>query len=93
MALEARHGDMDMAPKKWYEPLLKTPVLLHSSRDPGNCTLTPERCAYKTRYWVFWYVLFNIYGTFFCPIQPQSEDINGLARKPADAVHEHHDHS
>jgi hypothetical protein len=29
--------------------------MLHSSRDPGECTMTPEQCAYKSRYWVFWY--------------------------------------
>ncbi|OAA64823.1 Flavoprotein transmembrane component [Cordyceps fumosorosea ARSEF 2679] len=42
-------------PKAWYQPLLKQPVLLHSSRDAGTCTMTDEQCAYKTRYWVFWY--------------------------------------
>lgn len=36
-------------------PFLDQPVMLHSSRDPGECTMTPEQCAYKTRYWVFWY--------------------------------------
>lgn len=29
--------------------------MLHSSRDPGKCTMTPEQCAYKNQYWVFWY--------------------------------------
>ncbi|CEN59848.1 hypothetical protein ASPCAL02289 [Aspergillus calidoustus] len=36
-------------------PWLDQPVMLHSSRDPGECTMTPEQCAYKSRYWVFWY--------------------------------------
>lgn len=36
-------------------PFLTQPVVMHSSRDPGMCMLTPEQCAYKTRYWVFWY--------------------------------------
>ena len=36
-------------------PWLDQPVLLHSSRDPGECSMTPEQCAYKTQYWVFWY--------------------------------------
>lgn len=36
-------------------PWLTSPVMLHSSRDPGECTMTPEQCAYKQRYWVFWY--------------------------------------
>ena len=36
-------------------PWLSQPVTLHSSRDPGMCMLTPEQCAYKQRYWVFWY--------------------------------------
>ncbi|KAG9251872.1 putative ferric reductase transmembrane component [Emericellopsis atlantica] len=36
-------------------PWLSQPVMLHSSRDPGMCMLTPEQCAYKQRYWVFWY--------------------------------------
>ncbi|EED17376.1 ferric reductase transmembrane component, putative [Talaromyces stipitatus ATCC 10500] len=36
-------------------PWLTSPVMLHSSRDPGECTMTPEQCAYKHRYWVFWY--------------------------------------
>ncbi|ATY62451.1 ferric reductase transmembrane [Cordyceps militaris] len=50
------------APTAWYAPILKLPVLLHSSRDPGNCTLTPERCAYKTRYWVFWYEADHVFA-------------------------------
>jgi hypothetical protein len=36
-------------------PWLTQPVTLHSSRDPGMCMMTPEQCAYKSRYWVFWY--------------------------------------
>lgn len=36
-------------------PWLTQPVMLHSSRDPGMCDMTPEQCAYKQRYWVFWY--------------------------------------
>ncbi|KAJ6032242.1 hypothetical protein N7540_002974 [Penicillium herquei] len=36
-------------------PFLDSPVLLHSSRDAGECTMTPEQCAYKKRYWVNWY--------------------------------------
>ena len=36
-------------------PFLSQPVTLHSNRDPGMCMLTPEQCAYKQRYWVFWY--------------------------------------
>lgn len=36
-------------------PWLDQPVMLHSDRDPGECTMTPEQCAYKNRYWVFWY--------------------------------------
>lgn len=36
-------------------PWLTQPVMLHSSRDPGHCMMTPEQCAYKTRYWVYWY--------------------------------------
>ncbi|KAJ5440976.1 hypothetical protein N7491_003382 [Penicillium cf. griseofulvum] len=36
-------------------PWLDQPVMLHSNRDPGKCTMTPEQCAMKTGYWVFWY--------------------------------------
>ncbi|KAL0937088.1 ferric reductase transmembrane [Colletotrichum truncatum] len=36
-------------------PWLDQPVMLHSSRDSGKCSMTPEQCAYKSRYWVFWY--------------------------------------
>ncbi|KAL4874409.1 ferric reductase like transmembrane component-domain-containing protein, partial [Aspergillus karnatakaensis] len=36
-------------------PWLDQPVMLHSDRDPGECTMTPEQCAYKTGYWVNWY--------------------------------------
>ncbi|KAL2821211.1 putative ferric reductase transmembrane component [Aspergillus granulosus] len=36
-------------------PWLDQPVMLHSDRDPGMCMMTPEQCAYKSRYWVFWY--------------------------------------
>ncbi|KAJ5632789.1 hypothetical protein N7490_009128 [Penicillium lividum] len=36
-------------------PFLDQPVLLHSDRDPGECTMTPEQCAYKHQYWVNWY--------------------------------------
>ncbi|PMB73076.1 Ferric/cupric reductase transmembrane component 7 [Beauveria bassiana] len=52
----------DTAPTAWYMPLLKTPILLHSSRDPGKCTLTPERCTYKSRYWVFWYEADHVFA-------------------------------
>lgn len=38
-----------------YLPILDQPVQFHSSRDPGKCKLTPEQCAYKSQYWVFWY--------------------------------------
>ncbi|KAF6816110.1 ferric reductase transmembrane [Colletotrichum sojae] len=43
-------------------PWLDQPVMLHSSRDPGMCSMTPEQCAYKTRYWVFWYEADHRYG-------------------------------
>ncbi|CAI7666076.1 unnamed protein product [Penicillium pancosmium] len=36
-------------------PFLDQPVMLHSDRDPGECTMTPEQCAYKSQYWVNWY--------------------------------------
>ncbi|PWY89229.1 hypothetical protein BO70DRAFT_385316 [Aspergillus heteromorphus CBS 117.55] len=36
-------------------PWLDHPVMLHSDRDPGECTMTPEQCAYKSGYWVNWY--------------------------------------
>ncbi|KAL3461020.1 ferric reductase like transmembrane component-domain-containing protein [Aspergillus heterothallicus] len=36
-------------------PWLDQPVMLHSDRDPGMCMMTEEQCAYKSRYWVFWY--------------------------------------
>lgn len=36
-------------------PFLDQPVMLHSNRDAGKCTLTPEQCALKSSYWVFWY--------------------------------------
>ncbi|PYH97864.1 putative ferric reductase transmembrane component [Aspergillus ellipticus CBS 707.79] len=36
-------------------PWLDSPVMLHSDRDPGECTMTPEQCAYKSGYWVNWY--------------------------------------
>jgi hypothetical protein len=36
-------------------PFLDQPVMLHSNRDPGTCTMTPAQCAFKTSYWVFWY--------------------------------------
>ncbi|KAK2786143.1 hypothetical protein FQN53_006905 [Emmonsiellopsis sp. PD_33] len=51
---------MDMPMKM--VPWLDQPVMLHSSRDPGECTMTPEQCAYKTRYWVFWYEADRRYG-------------------------------
>ncbi|CEJ55062.1 hypothetical protein PMG11_01339 [Penicillium brasilianum] len=44
---------MDMAMSML--PWLDQPVLLHSSRDAGNCTMTDEQCAFKTSYWLFWY--------------------------------------
>lgn len=43
-------------------PWLDQPVLLHSSRDAGMCSLTPEQCALKTSYWVFWYEADHRYG-------------------------------
>ncbi|KAJ5179050.1 hypothetical protein N7492_002260 [Penicillium capsulatum] len=36
-------------------PWLDQPVMLHSSRDPGECTMTPEQCTYKLAYWRNWY--------------------------------------
>ncbi|KAF4125555.1 reductase [Geosmithia morbida] len=36
-------------------PWLDQPVMLHSDRDPGTCDMTPEQCAFKKGYWVFWY--------------------------------------
>jgi hypothetical protein len=36
-------------------PFLDQPVMLHSDRNPGTCTLTPAQCALKSSYWVFWY--------------------------------------
>ncbi|KAJ5681387.1 uncharacterized protein N7477_001327 [Penicillium maclennaniae] len=36
-------------------PWLDQPVMLHSNRNPGTCTMTAEQCAYKTAYWRFWY--------------------------------------
>ncbi|KAL4860645.1 hypothetical protein BDV12DRAFT_94203 [Aspergillus spectabilis] len=36
-------------------PWLDQPVMLHSDRDPGECTMTAEQCAYKSGYWVNWY--------------------------------------
>ena len=44
---------MDMAMKM--VPWLDQPVMLHSSRDPGKCKMTPEQCAYKLAYWRNWY--------------------------------------
>jgi hypothetical protein len=44
---------MDMAMSML--PWLDQPVLLHSSRDAGNCTMTAEQCAFKSSYWLFWY--------------------------------------
>ncbi|KJZ79977.1 hypothetical protein HIM_00691 [Hirsutella minnesotensis 3608] len=43
-------------------PWLDQPVMLHSSRDAGHCMMTPEQCAYKSRYWVFWYEADHRYG-------------------------------
>lgn len=43
-------------------PWLDQPVMLHSSRDPGECTMTPEQCAYKSQYWLFWYQADRRYG-------------------------------
>lgn len=36
-------------------PFLDQPVLLHSDRDPGECSMTPEQCAYQSSFWVNWY--------------------------------------
>ncbi|KAM4063792.1 ferric reductase like transmembrane component domain-containing protein [Hirsutella rhossiliensis] len=36
--------------------------MLHSSRNAGRCSMTAEQCAYKTRYWVFWYEADHRYG-------------------------------
>ncbi|PYH83386.1 hypothetical protein BO82DRAFT_431096 [Aspergillus uvarum CBS 121591] len=36
-------------------PWLTSPVALHSNRDAGTCSLTPEQCAFKNSWWVFWY--------------------------------------
>ncbi|POR31272.1 Flavoprotein transmembrane component [Tolypocladium paradoxum] len=46
----------------WYLPILNQPVQFHSSRDPGTCNLTPEQCAYKSQYWVFWYEADLVYA-------------------------------
>ncbi|KXH45931.1 hypothetical protein CSAL01_09159 [Colletotrichum salicis] len=43
-------------------PWLSQPVMLHSSRDAGTCSMTPEQCAFKTGYWVFWYEADHRYG-------------------------------
>ncbi|TDZ29640.1 Ferric/cupric reductase transmembrane component 7 [Colletotrichum spinosum] len=43
-------------------PWLSQPVMLHSNRDPGKCSMTPDQCAYKTSYWVFWYEADHRYG-------------------------------
>ncbi|OHW98060.1 ferric reductase transmembrane [Colletotrichum incanum] len=43
-------------------PWLSQPVMLHSSRDAGTCSMTPEQCAVKTGYWVFWYEADHRYG-------------------------------
>lgn len=43
-------------------PWLDQPVLLHSSRDAGKCSMTPDQCALKTGYWVFWYEADHRYG-------------------------------
>ncbi|WQF80708.1 Putative ferric reductase, NAD binding domain, ferric reductase transmembrane component-like protein [Colletotrichum destructivum] len=43
-------------------PWLTQPVMLHSSRDAGTCSMTPEQCALKTGYWVFWYEADHRYG-------------------------------
>lgn len=45
------HMDEEMSMVPW----LDQPVMLHSSRDPGECTMTPEQCAYKLGYWRNWY--------------------------------------
>ncbi|OAQ99402.1 hypothetical protein LLEC1_03122 [Akanthomyces lecanii] len=52
----------DKAPTAWYMPLLQRPIMLHSSRDPGKCTLTPERCAYRSSYWRFWYEADHVFA-------------------------------
>ncbi|KAK3935272.1 ferric reductase [Diplogelasinospora grovesii] len=43
-------------------PWLTQPVMLHSSRDAGTCTMTPQQCAFKTQHWVFWYNADNVYA-------------------------------
>lgn len=43
-------------------PWLTEPVTLHSSHNPGMCTMTPEQCAYKKQYWLFWYQADRRYG-------------------------------
>ncbi|KAL0775952.1 hypothetical protein CaCOL14_007239 [Colletotrichum acutatum] len=43
-------------------PWLSQPVMLHSSRDAGACSMTPEQCAFKTSDWVFWYEADHRYG-------------------------------
>lgn len=35
-------------------PWLDQPVMLHSDRE-AMCMMTPEQCALKFSYWVFWY--------------------------------------
>ncbi|KAJ4385766.1 hypothetical protein N0V93_010197 [Gnomoniopsis smithogilvyi] len=43
-------------------PWLMYPLTAYSSRDPGECTLTPEQCAYKSVLFRNWYVADLVYG-------------------------------
>ncbi|PSS05228.1 ferric reductase NAD binding domain-domain-containing protein [Coniella lustricola] len=41
---------------------LMYPLMYHSSRDPGECTMTPEQCYYKSRTFRNWYIADLVYG-------------------------------
>ncbi|CAN8101839.1 unnamed protein product [Discula destructiva] len=43
-------------------PWLTYPLMAYSSRDPGECMLTPEQCAYKSVLFRNWYVADLVYG-------------------------------
>ncbi|KAI0471700.1 putative FRE ferric reductase-like transmembrane component [Xylariaceae sp. FL0804] len=53
---------MDMPYVHYGTPWMTWPVMLHSSRDPGTCDLTPEQCAYKSYRWRNWYLADLVYG-------------------------------
>ena len=48
--LHRRHGD-EMGPMPW----VTLPLELTSYREEPACKLTPAQCAWKSRYWVYWY--------------------------------------